>query len=89
MTPVMPPVLTRILALVAVVLADALHEPSLSGLWGVHPRLFGALSSLLVLFAALGISGPTLAPKVAAALGNPGHGPAAPPAAPQEPPKAT
>jgi hypothetical protein len=82
----MPPKLTKFLAAVAAVLAWAFHDPSLAPVWGVHPRLFGLASSLLVLFAALGISGPTLAPRIAAALGNPGAKAAD---APPPPPPAT
>jgi hypothetical protein len=82
----MPPKLTKILATIAVVLAGALHEPLLAAVWGVHPRAFAAISSLLVLFAALGISGPALAPKIAAALGNPGAVPVA--STPGKPPGA-
>ena len=68
----MPPTMTKILALACAAAAWALHEPTMQAVWGVHPRVFAAISAVLVMFAAIGISGPTLAPKVAAALGNPG-----------------
>jgi len=68
----MPSKLTKILALASALLAAALHAPELSFIWGVHPHLFAVLSFLLVAYAAVGISGPSVAPTISAMLGNPG-----------------
>lgn len=71
----MPTSLTKFLALVLPLIIGALQSPDIAKLWAGHPGVGYLISGVVTLVAAylgIGVSGPTAAPRTAAALGNPG-----------------
>ena len=81
----MSPNLTKFLALFLPFLLGSLHQPDVAVLLAPHPILsyvVGGAVTLVAAYLGIGLSGPTAAPRMATALGNP---PGQPPAPPVEP----
>lgn len=67
---------TRVLAVLLLAGTYLVHHEGLipAGLTFLHVNVLGALNTVIVAFAAAGLSGPTLWPQLAAVLGNPSAG---------------
>ena len=75
----MGPRMTKFLALFLPFAIGSLHQPDIAALLAPHPiesYLVGGVVTLVAAYLGIGLSGPTAAPKMAAALGNPGAAPA-------------
>ncbi len=70
----MPPALTKLLGLFLPLIIGALAQPDIQKLWAGHPSIGNLVAggvTLLAGYLGIGVSGPTVAPKLAAAMGNP------------------
>ncbi len=73
----MSPNLTKFLALFLPFLLGSLHQPDIAVLLAAHPIVsyfFAGGVTLTAAYLGIGLSGPTAAPRMAAALGNPPGG---------------
>lgn len=77
----MSPKMTKFLGYFLPVIIGAISQPDIHKIWEAYPtvgNLVAGLAMAIAGYLGIGVSGPTVAPRVAAALGNPGAPPPSP-----------